>query len=453
MEKLVILKFNNQKMSLSKKRRKNMTRVFVFDEFGPEDTAMLQALYSRSPQSVTEHIKKVKQTGSGKFMEQFYIGYGHKSIADCGSTTLFIEGLSMLADKEIQDWSLYSGQETSTRFINMSKQPIVDPVGTRASKDILERWMDFYTGSQESMGQHLRKKYPRKPGEDEKVYDKAIKARAFDSLRGFLPAGITTQLSWHTNLRQAWDKLCWLKHHPLAEVKEVAQQMLMKLAEKYSHSFNHRRYDEKEAYWKYVMENRHYFQPKKTVEFAGQTNINIKELRNYRDIIVKRPDKTELPPFMEKLGNVMFNFWLDFGSFRDIQRHRHGVCEMPLLTTKLGFNEWYLEQLPPDLRKNASVIIREQKKAIRALKASPEILQYYIAMGFNVACSVSYGLPATVYVVELRCGKTVHPTLRKVAHKMYYLLREMFPGLKLHCDLAADDWDIRRGLQDISIKK
>ena len=73
--------------------------VLIYDEFNPEDNAMMQALYSRSSKSVAEHVAKVKKTGSGKFMEQFYVGYGHLSIADCGSTTLFTEGLSMLADK------------------------------------------------------------------------------------------------------------------------------------------------------------------------------------------------------------------------------------------------------------------------------------------------------------------------------------------------------------------
>ncbi len=138
--------------------------------------------------------------------------------------------------------------------------------------------------------------------------------------------------------------------------------------------------------------------------------------------------------------------------FPDEQRHRNGVCRIPLLTTNLGFNKWYLEQLPLDLRKKAEALIREQTIAIKRLKAKPEIIQYYIALGFNVSCRVSYGLPATVYVVELRCGKTVHPTLRRVAHKMHNALRKMFPDLKLHCDMDPDDWEIRRGLQDITRK-
>ena len=44
-----------------------MANIFLHDEFNPEDTAMLQPLYSRSPESVEKHTEKVKKTGSGKF--------------------------------------------------------------------------------------------------------------------------------------------------------------------------------------------------------------------------------------------------------------------------------------------------------------------------------------------------------------------------------------------------
>jgi len=45
---------------------------------------------------------------------------------------------------------------------------------------------------------------------NQNIYDKAIAARAFDILRGFLPAGATTNIAWHTNLRQAADKIAIL---------------------------------------------------------------------------------------------------------------------------------------------------------------------------------------------------------------------------------------------------
>src|SRR3990172_488793 len=97
-------------------------KIRIVDDLNPEDVAMLQALYSRSAESVDVHLEKVKQSGSGKFMASYYVGYGHKSIADTGSTTLFIEDVSLLAAKAVQDWPLYNGQETSTRYIDMSRR-------------------------------------------------------------------------------------------------------------------------------------------------------------------------------------------------------------------------------------------------------------------------------------------------------------------------------------------
>ncbi len=427
-----------------------MSKIFIYDEFNPEDIAMMQALYSRSAKSVTEHVDKVKATGSGKFMARFYVGYGHSSIADCGSTTIFIENVSILADKAIQDWQLYSGQETSTRYIDMGQQEIVDPISSSETKNILSAWMDFYISNQDHVQEHLLKQYPRQNHEDEIIYLKAIKARVFDIMRGFLPAGITTQLSWHTNLRQAWDHLSLLRHHPLNEVKDTANLIIQGLKNKYSHSFSHELNDDQEKYRAEVVNETTYFPPQTRPDnFHMQTNIEELELNKYLSYIEKRPPKTILPHFLGDLGNINFNFILDFGSFRDIQRHRSGICRMPLLTTSLGFNDWYLNQLPEDLKQQAIALIETQKNRINELKADPVIKQYYTAIGFNVDCKFTFLLPGAVYVTELRSNKTVHPSLRKIAHQMHQALLNRFPTLKLHSDLDPDDWDIRRGLADI----
>mgnify|MGYP000123046879 CR=1 FL=1 len=431
-----------------------MAKIFLYDKYGPEDTAMMQALYSRSPKSVEEHVKKVEETGSGKFMESFYVGYGHASIADCGSTTLFIEGVSMLCAKAIQDWPLYSGQETSTRYIDMSQQALYDPLDSVASKRILKRWMDFYISSGPIVENHLRHEYPRQDGEDEKVYTKAIKARSFDILRGFLPSGITTQLSWHTNLRQAWDKISLLRHHPLAEVRDVSSDILKALKRQYPHSFSHPLFEAQEAYRQQVLSKHTYFAPKKFPRrFSSSYTLNQQALESYRDLIEKRPIKTNLPFFLRSLGTFTFDFLLDFGSFRDLQRHRASLYQMPLLTTVYGFHSWYIEQLPVSLQKKAERLLLQQTEAIEKLKVSEEDRQYFVAMGFRVPCRFTFDLPALVYFIELRSGKLVHPTLRPIAHAMHHAVRKAFPMLLLHSNLDADNWDIQRGLQDITQKR
>ena len=122
---------------------------------------------------------------------------------------------------------------------------------------------------------------------------------------------------------------------------------------------------------------------------------------------------------------------------------------MPLLTGDFGFNSWYLSELTPELKEKAEKLISEQTKSIQSLDACLEDKQYYYSLGFNVACRTTYGLPAAVYVIELRSGQMVHPTLRNIALKMRKALLDKFPEMILHCDLSETKWDIVRGTQDI----
>lgn len=430
-----------------------MSDVYVFDDLHPEDNAMLQALYSRSPRGVMEHVEKVRKADSGNFMEKFYVGYGHLSIADCGSTTIFVEYVSMFVAKAIQDWALYSGQEASTRYLDYSKQPILNPAGTPAGENIQQRWIDFYNMARERLPPHLKEKFPRQPEENEAIYDKAIAARGFDVLRGFLPAGSTTFLSWHTNLRQAHEKVALLEHHPLREVRELAVQIRATLQQKYKNSFSHPKFPTQEEYQNKWVKNHSYWNPESHPDFEFSHNLRLNDMAPYADLLASRPMKTNLPPFMSMFGQCTFQYKLDFGSFRDLQRHRNGVCLMPLLTTNFGFYPWYLDELPADLRAEAATLLAEQEQAISALPVDELTRQYYIPMGYTIPASVTYALPASIYVAELRSNKTVHPTLRRRAQQMGQALREAVPGLAMHLDLDLDNWDVRRGTQDITSKE
>jgi thymidylate synthase ThyX len=439
----------------------------IVDDLNPEDLAMLQALYSRSAESVDVHLEKVKQSGSGKFMANYYVGYGHKSIADCGSTTLFIEGVSLLAAKAIQDWPLYSGQETSTRYIDMGNQDIVDPIGTSDSRHVLDRWMTFYTTKQSAVGEILRARYPKREDEKQSSYDGAIKARTFDILRGFLPAGITTQLSWHTNLRQAGDHLTGLIHHPAPEISQLALALRTRLGEQYPSSglglnlasvsgVDNKDRDARDVRQDWEWRVAKQFTYSSMTEVSSFTmNANFRLGKRHAEMLATRPRGCVLPHVMTDLGQAHAEFLLDFGSFRDLQRHRNGVCHMPLLDTSHGFEPWYLEQLA-ELRGAAETLIDEQRFAINKLGTDSDrsiLRQYYTALGFRVPCNVTYALPALLYVMELRSGKTVHPTLRKQIHAMVRAFRRDYPDVALHVDMDADDWDVRRGNQTITEKQ
>lgn len=431
----------------------------AYHGFNAESRAMLQSLYSRSPKSVQKQIKLVMEKGAAKFMKQFYSGYGHKSIGDCGVVTIFVETVSMFVAKAIQDSRLYMGQEASTRYIDFTEQPINDPIDTPDSQEIIDRWMDFYQSSSDILLPHLRTKYPTGNDEDEETYERAIKARGFDVLRGFLPAGATTLVAWTVNLRQAADHLEFLLSHSMDEVRDVGMRIHKELAKRYPSSFLSSELSKEVIAYRHLANN-YYWQ--KSIEAGVKfpeivLSSNIQDLGNVfstilrGDLFTSRPRKVELPKWMDELGNVSVKYQLDFGSFRDVQRHRAGTIRMPFLDMNLGFHEWYLNEMPLPLYQKAQRLITEQEIAIHKLweNIGGNSIQYLIPMGYKVAVNMTFGLPGLVYFLELRSGKTVHPTLRMKVHEIIKLFTARFPQIKLHADMDPDDWDVRRGKQTI----
>jgi len=434
-----------------------MTRkIIIKDNLHPEDNAMLQALYSRSPASVEDHLPKVEAKGSGKFMDDYYVGYGHASIGDCGTTTLFIEGVSMLMAKAVQDNPMYSGQEASTRYMDFSNAKFESPGSAGVEGQLIQLdWMAFYHRAFPEMLAHVQRTYPQRTGEDSKQYEKAVKARVFDVLRAFIPAGTHTNLSWHTNLRQARDKIRMLVAHPEPSTSSMAYEILGALHRQYPHSgFDYKMSAEEWEWRKQVMLTYAYTEELPVTAPSG-VHVSLSAFkwphdRKMMQLLVSRPTRVAMPSILQKYGVIDSTFSLDFGSFRDLQRHRNGFVQMPLLTTNWGFHPWYYEQMPEGLRVDAKKLVADQTERIKKLNVSDVERQSYIAMGFQVTCHVVQSLPAWAYRVELRTSQSVHPTLRRIAQKEGHLFMEMTHGeIPLHLNLFPDTWDSRRGLQTI----
>ncbi len=406
-------------------------KIKIIDDLPPEACAMVQALYSRSPKDIDEHLKKVQEVGADKFMAQYYVGYGHKSIGDCGTTTISIQGVSMLAAKAIQDWPLYSGQEASTRYMDFGK----DSNGAQEGP-----WFDFYRENLPKVQQFLMQKYPT-------MLEKGVKARAFDIMRAWLPAGALTQLSWHTNLRQAAEKLQLLAYHPLLEVRELAHKLSVFLKEKYPASFSHAGPTDAQSWY--------YASCEKDFRYLSEGHVpkdnrfiatwHGEEINPECGVFSARPKYTELPTFVESHGYFRFRFTLDFGSYRDLARHRNGVIRVTQLSTQFGFEDWYLEELPPEVR----------RAAMRKLSQFESDDPYQIPMGFRVGLDCTFPLNAAVYVAELRSSQMVHPTLRVKAQEM---ARAIFDRHKIaiHADMLPDQIEKQfaiRAKQDITEKQ
>lgn len=427
--------------------------VYVLDTgavIDSEAEAMLQALHSRSTGWLEGHLKVLKEKGADNFMSKFYVWYGHKSIWDCGSITIFIEWLSMLGAKAIQDTKLYNGQEASTRYIDFSKQAIINPLGTKEWEEILESQRAFYLSLLEPLKEYIAEIYPIQEGQNEKVYTKTVEAKVFDICRWFLPAWCSTNLAWHTTLRQVADRISHLRHHPLPEIQEVASTLLEAVLERFPNSFSTKTYEETEAYLEQVKSEYYFHTPLEWDLHLVDNHINEEKLAEHMDIINSRPNnKTELPTYIDNIGTLTFQYLLDFGSFRDVQRHRAPYQRMPLLTSELGFHTRYLESLTPELREQAELHIQSLQEKIASLDTSKEIKQYYTPMWYNMSCEMMGTLPALIYMTELRSTTYVHSTLRQVAIKMWKYIEDL--GITMFLDTSNDEFDTRRGKQDIEI--
>ncbi|MCB0318669.1 MAG: FAD-dependent thymidylate synthase [Bdellovibrionales bacterium] len=460
-------------------------QVHIYDDLHPEDGAMLQALYSRSPASVVEHVEKVKNNGSGKFMSRYYVGYGHASIGDCGSTNIFIENFSMLAAKAIQDNPLYSGQEASTRYLDFSVQPMKDPYAHQASRKILDEWMNIYNEYLAKTIDALKVKYPFADSQykKENIWENAIKARGFDTLRGFLPLGTTTLLSWSSNLRQIRDRLMQIKQHPLQEVRDMAHVVFEQILKKYPNSFNGNELSENTEWYGAIDKWRsehavrdHYVSPSDLVKQFGITplevdkmiaggiiirrdTINVEKLNQMEaELLATRPKWADLPRRLEAYGRYNLVFLLDFGSYRDLQRHRNGLCQIPLTEGSFGIFPWYMNELKSLLPADYGNIAERTHAQFERIKnlskegVETDVLldQYLYPMGTSIMCQLTYSVPQMVYVSELRSQKTVHASLRPIAQKIGTILEERHPGIALYIDNDPDTFSEKRGTQTIA---
>lgn len=441
-------------MKISQTQLNENAQLICIDEMNAEDAAMMQALKSRSADSVLVHLEKLKKTGSGKFMESYYVGYGHKSIGDCGDIDLYFEGVSCFVAKAIQDNPLYRGQECSTRYLDFSKGLAYNPAPRLGvAGECIDNLFELYRALLPKQIEYVMEKFPRGRGMGEKEWERACRAKSFDVLRGFLPTGVLTNVSWSSDIRQLNDHLQLLRHHPMGEVSDMARNTLSFLSEQYASSFGHKQYPEVESY---LCENKEAFHYHRDTGPVHNSNgyITIRSdtfdwhgiARDFGRVINTRPFRAPLPKALEHYGQVVFDFTMDFGSFRDIQRHRKSIIPIPFLDKESVCEKWYMDNLNPELHTVAisklmqhSTLVEEAAKNVDANE-----LQYLLPMATLGRSRISCTLPQLVYIIELRSSQHVHPTVRTLAHSLYRYISH-FTSLKIAVDLDADQWSLARG--------
>src|SRR5689334_15902967 len=138
--------------------------------------------------------------------ERVFVEYGDDSVAQLGGVHLACEQASNLLTKVLEWGRLMSYLEQSTRYIAYDNRlsngryryyrdaAVLDShLGARYVSD-LDRMFDTYAEMLPLMQAWFAERYPKDPADSDFVYRQSIKAKAFDALRGILPAAATSNV-------------------------------------------------------------------------------------------------------------------------------------------------------------------------------------------------------------------------------------------------------------------
>ena len=435
--------------------------ISIFDpkdlQLTAEAIATLQACTTRDKKSLVSRINDIDKEDIERVIGTYFIGYGHDSIGQLGSILIYFENLSMIATKAIQNNPLYNGQENSTRYPDVKQTmeeylnnlSVFDPIDNDISRELIEEWLDFYKDLFITIKETLLEKYKVKYGilELTKSEIRAIECKVCDITRGYLLSGTNTVCTWYGTIHQIKQHCERLLTHESVEVRNLISTLLCQLEFKYPNSFtfdntekhSDTSFDEAK-YWQYVNQYSDFsigeiVDTKDDIYKDIKTNwlngynlklLDIKKLKEYSQIYNLRPKKTMLPRELAKFGNISLNCTLDFGSYRDIQRHRSLIVDVPKLT-KFNLHPFYFQTVNYCLKSDIVIeerilnkLINLQSKTITFINNIPNSYkQYYIPMGCLVDFDIVGQLPYLVYLLELRSGKTVHPTCRWLIAEIY----------------------------------
>jgi len=136
-----------------------------------------------------------------------------------------------------------------------------------------------------------------------------------------------------------------------------------------------------------------------------------------------------------KLGRALehasytFDIVGDYGSYRDLHRHRILTQERQRLTTRLGYTipESLIDAgLESPVRK----VLEKAASAFEVLEGEfPQEAQYVVPMAYQLRWSLKINLRSLMWLVELRTTPQGHENYRWLAQQMFQRVHEVQPRL------------------------
>jgi thymidylate synthase ThyX len=321
-----------------------------------------------------------------------FLEYGDDSVAQLGGVHLACEQASNLLTKILEWGRLMSYLEQSTRYVAYDNRTVTghyryyrdptildSPFGARYV-GTMDRMFDTYAELLPVVQGFISMRHPKQPGDSDFAYRQSVRAMAFDSLRGLLPAGSLSNVGIY-GTGQAYEALLLrMRAHPLPEARFYSDMMLSELR-KVIPSFLTRvdRPERGGAWAAYLARNRAAMEdvvgrlgltadpePRPDVTLVdydadGEAKVLAAMLYPYsalpedqlldrcrrlrpdesvgvvRSYVGDRTNRRQRPGRALERTSYRFDVISDYGAFRDLQRHRMLTIEWQPLGTDLGY--------------------------------------------------------------------------------------------------------------------
>ncbi len=173
--------------------------------------------------------------------DRVFFEYGDDSVAQLGGVHLACEQASNVLTKVLERGRLMSYMEKSTRYVAYDSrlpngryryyrppQVLDSPLGARYVGD-MDRLFDAYAELLPVLQGWFASLYPKGPDDSDFAWRQSVRAKAFDALRGLLPAGATSNLGIYASGQAYEALLIRMRAHPLPEARDYAELILLEL--------------------------------------------------------------------------------------------------------------------------------------------------------------------------------------------------------------------------------
>lgn len=383
---------------------------------------------------------------SRAFHERWVVGYGHGSVAEHATVHLGIEECSILAAKAVEDTRLGAAYtEQSTRYVPFSRDTLVTAIGIDPRDGLQGEYEDAARGLLSAYGTACdafsvvaRDLYPD-------ASETARRGWVLDRARALLPCGAPTRLGVSLNGRAAGQMVRKLTDPTdLPEVNRIGADIRTEAGTVLPTLLRHTDPEPGRIGRHMDLDRGRSYDPtyERRVVLRGQevpearTRLTRAMLEDVRGADARTPPVGAFEDMLlwylggrgphERPGRALeelplrMTLALDYGAWRDVQRHRVFSPTPVFVRPRSGIDLPGLDLLPETAQGDVLAACTRAQVIGRKLETAygPGVAQYVLPLGTLVTVNVRCNLRGLVTFIELRSRPEGHDSYRDVAHRL-----------------------------------